>query len=297
MRAAAIGGLAILAVAASPAHAEPISLKDALGRDVVLPAPPRRIVTIFSSNTELVAALGLADRIVGIDAFTRYPPEAAAKPVVGGRLGVSVDAVVAKAPDLVLVTPARQAAHQLLAPMERLGVPTLVLMSRSIGEVLDNLRLVGRATGEPQRGRAVAEALAARLAAVAGRIAGRPCRRLVLITGQLGNGLLLAAREGTYTGDALVRAGGCHALSGRGGLAQVSPEAVLAADPEVLLLAGRDEELRELTRRPGFREMRAVREGHAHGVARAEFLIPGPRTVDGIERLANLLHPPRKTEP
>lgn len=293
----AILGLVLLLIAAVPARTEPIRLTDALGRTVVLPTVPRRIVTIFSSNTELVAALGLSARIVGIDAFTRYPPEAAAMPVVGGRLGFSVDAVVSQAPDLVLVTPARQAAHQLVAPMERLGVPTVVLTSRSLGEVLDNIRLVGRATGEPERGLALADALAARLARVADSVAGRPCPQLVLVTGRLGNGLVLVARAGTYTADALVRAGGCLALTGRGSLAQVSPEALLAADPDVLLLAGSEAELRELTSRPGFRDMRAVQAGRAHLVPRAEFLIPGPRTVDGIERLADLLHPRRQERP
>lgn len=78
MRKAVIAGLAILAVAAGLVRADPIRVEDALGRTVTLPAPPQRIVTIFSSNTELVAALGLTDRIVGIDAFTRYPAEAAA---------------------------------------------------------------------------------------------------------------------------------------------------------------------------------------------------------------------------
>lgn len=289
MRMAIIGALAGLAVA-SPAMAEPIRLTDALGRTVELWAAPRRVVTIFSSNTELVAALGLTDRIVGIDAFTRYPPEAANKPIVGGRLGFSVDAVVAKKPDLVLVTPARQAVHQLLAPMERLGLPVIVLTSRSLDEVLGNIRLVGRALGVAERGEAVAAGLEARLAAVARRLAGTVCPRTILVTGRLGNGLLLVARQDTYTGDALVRAGTCPALAHRG-IAQVSPEAVLAADPDVLLLAGQEWELVELTARPGFREMRAVRAGRAHTLPRAEFLIPGPRTVDGIERLAALLHP------
>ncbi|WP_437871463.1 ABC transporter substrate-binding protein [Methylorubrum extorquens] len=289
MHAAIIGALAGLAVA-SPAMAEPIRLTDALGRTVELRAAPRRVVTIFSSNTELVAALGLTDRIVGIDAFTRYPPEAATKPVVGGRLGFSVDAVVAQNPDLVLVTPARQAAHQLLVPMARLGLPVIVLTSRSLGEVLGNIRLVGRALGEAERGETVAAGLEARLAAVARRLAGTVCPRTILVTGRLGNGLLLVARQDSYTGDALVRAGACPALANRG-IAQVSPEAVLAADPDVLLLAGQEWDLAELTARLGFREMRAVQAGRAHTLPRAEFLIPGPRTVDGIERLAALLHP------
>ncbi|MBB2963359.1 ABC transporter substrate-binding protein [Methylobacterium sp. R2-1] len=289
MRVAIIGALTGL-TAASPAMAQPIRLTDTLGRAVELPAAPRRVVTIFSSNTELVAVLGLTDRIVGIDAFTRYPPEAANKPVVGGRLGFSVDAVVAQNPDLVLVTPARQAVHQLLAPMERLGLPVIVLTSRSLDEVLGNIRLVGRALGEAERGEAVAAGLEARLAAVARRLAGTVCPRTILVTGRLGNGLLLVARQDTYTGDALVRAGTCPALAIRG-IAQVSPEAVLAADPDVLLLAGQEWELAELTARPGFREMRAVRAGRAYTLPRAEFLIPGPRTVGGIERLAALLHP------
>ncbi len=283
--------LAALVGIAPPAFADPVTVSDAVGRTVTLPATPRRIVTIFASNTELVAAIGLADRIVGIESYTRYPPEVTGKPIVGGRLGFSVDAVVAQTPDLVVVTPSRQAMHQLVDPMERLGIPIIVLLARTMDEVLGNLRLLGRAAGVPERGDAVAAALADRLAAVRSRVAGRACPRAVLVTGRLGNGLLLAARPDTYTGDALVRAGACFALAGRGAVPQVSPEAVLAADPDVLLLAGRPDELAELTARPGFRDMRAVRTGRAFAVARTAFLIPGPRTVDGIERLARALHP------
>jgi iron complex transport system substrate-binding protein len=61
-----------LATICSTADAHPVIVRDAFNRTVKLSAPPQRIVTVFSSNTELVAALGLADRIVGLDAFTRY---------------------------------------------------------------------------------------------------------------------------------------------------------------------------------------------------------------------------------
>ena len=63
---------------------------------------------------EMVAALGLADRIVGIEAYTRYPPEVLKKPLVGGRLGFSVDEVVAQRPDLVVVTPSRWSRDRLI---------------------------------------------------------------------------------------------------------------------------------------------------------------------------------------
>ncbi|MBK5959984.1 ABC transporter substrate-binding protein [Rhodoplanes elegans] len=285
-------------VGAAPAPAGPIPppvgaivLVDAFGRTVTLPGPARRIVTIFASNTEMVAALGLSDRIVGIEAYTRHPPEVLDRPLVGGRLGFSVDAVVAQNPDLVVVTPSRQAAHQLVDPMERIGVPILVLMQRSVAEVTANIRLLGRAAGVPETGEAVATGLETRIATMSARLKNRPRPRVIMITGRLGNGLVLVARPGTYTADAVALAGGRFGLDERLTLSQVSPEAVLRADPDVLLFAGRAEDLAELTSRTGWRDMRAVRTGRAFTVPRAEFLIPGPRTVDGIVRLAALLHP------
>ncbi|ARU06514.1 ABC transporter substrate-binding protein [Comamonas serinivorans] len=284
-QAAAAPSRAFQPVSAAPA-APGLLLRDALGREVRLPAPAQRIVTIFSSNTELVSALGLAGRIVGVEDYTRYPPEVLGLPKVGGRLGFSVDAVVAQRPDLVIVTPARQAAHQLVAPMERIGVPIVVLLSRSLAEVVDNLRLVARATGVPDRGQALAAALEARLQRVDAATAGAPRPRALLITGRMGNGMLLVARPDTYTGEAVVRAGARHALPGLGTLAQVSPEAALAADPDLLLFAGTQAALDELLRLPGWRDARAVRRQRALTVSRAEFLIPGPRTITGVETLA-----------
>lgn len=291
MRAA---GLALMAAAAAlsagGATAQPATVRDALGREVTVPAPPNRIVTIFSSNTELVASLGLANRIVGIEAFTRFPPEVSGRPLVGGRLGFSVDAVVARNPDLVVVTPARQAANQLVAPMERLGIPIVVLLHRTVPEIFANIRLLAKLCGVVERGEVVVAGLQSRLDGVQARIAGQKTPSVIMVTGRLGNGMMLIARPGTYTGDAILRAGGRFALES-GTLAQVSPEAILKADPDVLLFAGSDKDMRELIRRPGWADMRAVRDQRAYAVSRAEFLIPGPRTLDGIEKLSVLLHP------
>ena len=87
------------------------------------------------------------------------------RPLVGGRLGFSVDAVVAQRPDLVVVTPSRQAANQLIDPMERLGIPIVVLLQRNVAEILANIRLLGRVAGVPERG----EEVVARFAGAARR--------------------------------------------------------------------------------------------------------------------------------
>lgn len=271
--------------------AQPVSVRDAYDRPVTLPAPPQRIIPVYSSNVELVAALGLADRIVGIEDFTRYPPEVLNRPSIGGRLGISVDATVALRPDLVVVTPARQAVFQLVDPMERLGVPIIILMQRNVAEIFANIRLLGRATGVPDRGEALAASLEGRLANIKSRIKDLPQPRVVMIRGRVGNGLLLIAQADTYTGDAIVLAGGRFALSGSSPISQVSPEAIINSDPDYLLYAGPQRELDDLVANPGWSEMRAVKSHQAVVVNRAELLIPGPRTVAGVEHLAAIFHP------
>jgi iron complex transport system substrate-binding protein len=279
-----------LGVALQPATAAPVTVHDAFGRAVTLPSPPQRIVAIFASNVEMVAALGLTDRIVGIEAYTRYPPEVLSKPLVGGRLGFSVDEVVAQRPDLVVVTPSRQAANQLIDPMERLGIPIVVLLQRNVEEILSNIRLLARLCGVAERGEALVARLQARLDKVEQRVAGLKQPSVVMITGRLGNGLLLVTRPSTYTGDAIVRAGGRLAFDG-GIIAQVSPEAIFNSDPDMLLFAGNDKDMKELIGRPGWSDMRAVKTRRVHAVSRVELLIPGPRTIDGIEHLAAIFHP------
>lgn len=276
--------------AAGEAWAQPVAVRDVLGRTVTAPRPPRRIVTVFASNTELVAALGLVDRIVGVDALTTWPPEVASIPRVSSRIGFSVDAVVAQRPDLVLVTLARNAANQLIDPMERLGIPILVLDSPDMASVMANLRLVATVCGLRSRGDQIARGLEGRLKRVADRVAGRPPPRVVMITGRLGNGLVLVTRSDTYTGDAIRLAGGRFALA-RSVAPQVSPEAIWSSNPDVLLYAGSQAQLNELLPKVGWRSMRAVLTGRAHIVPRGELLIPGPRSVDGVERLAALFYP------
>lgn len=272
-----------------------MAITDALGRQVTLPAPPRRIVTVFSSNTELIAALGLGDLIVGIDAQTFYPEAIADRPKIGGRLGLSLEQVVARQPDLVLVTPARQAVHTLLSPLEKLGIPTVVLTSRTVEEIRKNLKQVSLLTGVPETGQKMIAEMEARLAEVDRRRRGRPRPMVVLITSRLSSGLFMTARKGSYTADIVELAGGELALelvSTPGlNLPQISPEALLNLDPDIIIYTRRRGEGTELGDYLGgraFSMLKAQRQGHIYDVPSSEFLIPAPRVVDGVERLADI---------
>ena len=284
---------ALLAARRARAMGWPRVLTDGLGRTVEVAAPPRRIVAVFASNVEMLAALGLLDRVVGIEAYTRFPPEVAGKPLVGGRLGFSVEAIARLEPDLVVMTPARQAAHALTEPLARLGVPAVVVAHRDLAQVFGNIALLGQATGTEAEAATLLAGSRAKLDALALRVAGLPPPTVFLETGSTGRGAFGTVRPGTYTFDILRAAGGQAALAdlAANGPAQVSGEAILRADPDVYLLAGRPDQAAEVPDRPGFAALRAVRAGRLHAVPRAELLIPGPRVVAGVERLARLLHP------
>ncbi|PWC26670.1 ABC transporter substrate-binding protein [Teichococcus aestuarii] len=268
----------------------PRHVEDALGRGVFLPAPPQRIVAIFASNVELLAALGMVPRIVGIEAYTRFPPEVVGKPLVGGRLGFSAEAIARLGADLVVMTPARQAAGTLLDPLGRAGIPVLVVEHRDVPQVFANIALLAEATGTEAEAAVLLEGLRARLAAVAARLAGRTRPRVYLEVSSTGRGVFGIPRPDSYTADAVRLAGGALAFPVLHGPAQVSGEAVLRAEPDVILLAGTAAQAEALTRRPGWEGLRAVREGRVHAVPRALLLIPGPRVVEGVEHLAPLLH-------
>ncbi|WP_206020806.1 ABC transporter substrate-binding protein [Roseococcus sp. SYP-B2431] len=280
---------------AGEARAEgwPRAMEDGLGRRVEIPASPQRIIGIFASNVEMLASLGLVPRLVGIEAFTRFPPEVVNLPKVGGRLGFSAEAIARLAPDLVVMTPARQAAHLLIAPLSRLGIPCLVVIHGNLPRIFSNIELLARATGSEERAAELLRGLPVRLEAVAARIAGRPPVRVFLEVSSTGRGAYGTPRPDTYTMDILIRAGGVPALPPlpAAGPPQVSGEAILRADPEIYLVAGRPDQAAEVALRPGFAGIAAVRQGRVHVVSRSELLIPGPRAVNGVESVARILHP------
>lgn len=259
---------------------------------MVIARPPRRIVAIFASNTEMLAAIGALDRVVGVEAFTRFPPEVRGLPLVGGRLGFSAEAIARLEADLVVMTPARNAAHALTEPMSRIGIPTLVVTHRDLPQIFANLRLLGLATGQEGVAEALVGRLEARLAAVRSRVAHRVPVRLFLETSSTGRGVFGTIRPGSYSFDAVRLAGGESVFPGLSphGPPLVSGEAILRADPAVFLVAGRPEQAAEVPVRTGFAALSAVRGGRVHVVSRAHFLIPGPRVVEGVESLSRLLH-------
>lgn len=123
------------------------------------------------------------------------------------------------------------------------------------------------------------------------------CPKVVLITGRIGGLLLIARRSystvNAYTADIVTKAGGCLVFDGGESslpqLNQVSPEVILAANPDIVLFAGDNTDLLALTHNiAGWDEMKAAQTGFVRAVNRSLLLIPGPRVIDGVEVLSTI---------
>ncbi|MHB8897456.1 MAG: ABC transporter substrate-binding protein [Thermoguttaceae bacterium] len=262
-------------------------------------AVPQRIITMAPSVTETVFALGLGDRVVGVSDYCNYPPEALAKPKIGGLLNPNFERIVGLHPDAVLLL---ESSVQDPSVFGKLQIPFLEVDHLGIDGVVASIRQIGAACGAESRAQAILDDIGRRLDRISEKTAGRrPPRVMVAIDRTLGAGSLqdvyIAGRDG-HIDRILELAGGRNAWTGgRVRFPVVSQEGILQIDPEVIVdlacaLAGKNADAAVL--RGDWQclaEVDAVRNGRVYLVADAYATIPGPRFILFVEKLARLLHP------
>ncbi|MEJ2305677.1 MAG: ABC transporter substrate-binding protein [Anaerolineales bacterium] len=157
----------------------PLTLEDSLGRTVTLDAPAQRIVSLAPSNTEILFAIGAGDQLVGRDAFSDYPPEAAQIADVGGGWGdLNLETIVSLEPDLVLA--AELSPPEQVQSLESLGLTVYLLKNPlQLDGLYSNLLTVGQITGHEKEAATLADALKQRVIAVEDKLAVVETRPLV----------------------------------------------------------------------------------------------------------------------
>ena len=255
------------------------------------PPYPRRVVCLTEETTETLYRIGAADLVVGVSGFTVRPPEARRKPRVSSFLSADAEAILALRPDLVVGFSDLQA--DIAKDLVRRGVPVLVTNQRSVGEILQVVRLVGAAVGRAEAGAALADELAAGLSRVADAAATLPRRPRAffeewpepLISGIRWVSELVELCGGE---DVCAESRSSHAASGR----IFEPSEVARRDPEVVLASwcGKKARREVIVARPGFAATAAVREDQLYEVKSAVILQPGPAALtEGAAQLAAIL--------
>ena len=266
----------------------PVTLVDATGTKVTVAREPQRIITLAPSLTEMVYALGLAPRVVGVSAWSDYPPEAAEKPVVGDAFALNREKILALKPDLIFADQNLQ--PQAAAELRQLGLPVFVIAPQTLDEVLASISTLGRLTGATQSADQLVRNLRNRIEAVRSRTGKLAVDDRPRVFVEIWNDPLMTAGPGSFIDELVTLAGGVNVAAATGqAWPQVSPEWVLARNPQVIVLTLHNKA--EVLARPGWNVTEAVRAGRVFEVVPDPLVRTGPRLVDGLEALARLLHP------
>ncbi len=263
-----------------PLQAAAVTVRDDGGRSVQLAQPPQRIVSVLPALTEMVCQLGQCARLVGVDRYSSWPASVKALPRVGGGLEPSIEAIVALKPDLVLMAGSARGGERLQA----LGIPVLNFEPKTHEDVQRILGLLGQVLGVPQAPQVWREILAGQEAAAQAVPAPARAWRVYFEV----NDAPYAASQSSFIGQTLVRLGLGNIVPGDlGPFPRINPEMVVRADPDVLMMGARQGEV--LASRPGWRQMRAVRQGRVcvFSPDEADILVrPGPRMAEAAQLMA-----------
>jgi len=295
--------LPLLAGCARPPFAQPVApatgsgfplvATAAQGAEVTIPARPERIVSTSPAVTEILFALGAADRVTAVSDRSNYPPEAAARPKIGGFFTPSVEKVLGARPDLVIGQ--RGNPPDFIENIRRSGVPIFTVDPQTLDGILSTIQQIARLIGDESTGERLVGDMQRRLAAIDASVrdipeAERPTVFLVLQVSPP-----WTAGRGTFQDDAIRAAGGRNIAAEIEGFRAFSTESLVAGNPDFLLLSTMDGDpnrmKRDVLADPVLGRLSAVRDGRLVVLDADPLMRAGPRILDAIEQMARAFYP------
>ena len=254
---------------------------------------PRRIVSLAPSVTEILYALELGERIVGVTDFCNYPKEAKAKPKVGGFFNPDIETIVSLKPDLIIGMP-NLGNKRVIQGLSSLDVPILTVTSFTISDVLNSILIIGRRCGVVQRAERLVSGLQKRIERIKVLTKDAKKTRVLFV---FSYEPLITAGRGTFIDEFISLSGGVNiAEDTRNRYSRRSIEEIIVKQPEIIITTTNmnsfdAQNSRNVTAWKRWKDLPAVKSGRVFGVNGDFFLRPGPRIVIGLEKIAEMIHP------
>lgn len=265
----------------------PASFTDGVGRTFELKQTPEKIVSLSPAHTEILFALGLGDKVVGVSNWCNKPEEVLEKEKVGDAFSLNKEKLVALKPDILFI-PGTEDSQQ-VKEIEDLGIAVYVSNPASVAEVLEDIERVATVTGVEKKGKDLAAKMEQELGSLSDSLetqgASKPTVLVVL------DQELWTVGPGSFMDDVLSRAGGDNIIKDvEMPYLQVSMEEALAKDPDVILITVPEDLITGLISRPGWSDLGAVKDGRVYFVDGDLTSRPGPSIVDGVKEIARCLY-------
>lgn len=260
------------------------------------PNVARRIVSLSPNVTEILFALGLGDRVVGVTDVCTYPPQARVKPHVGTFPMPNIEQIVMLKPDLIILLPSYREA---IRKFQSLGLAMLVVKNDTIHDVLESIKQIASRTGVEEAGEILRREMTQQLEQLRGKRESLPHKRVLFVVGKNPGTLqqIYAVGPGTFLDEILQAAGAVNIMADSPtSYPIVSKEAIITRDPEVILDASigekPSEEQRKMNRElwSQLQTVSAVKQGRVFFIDDPQITIPGPRIPESIKYLMSLIH-------
>ncbi len=256
-------------------------------------AAPKRIISLAPSITEILFALGLEEKIVGVTANCDFPLRAKKIEKVGYFGIYNLEKIVKLEPDLVIAGHANTDA--IFLGLKRMNIPLAVFSSEDLSEVLETVGKIGKITGSEELAKAVIAGMRARIARVKEKTRAQKKPRVFVL---IWDDPLMTAGKDSFIHELVTIAGGENiAKEVWTDYSLISQEFVAYKNPEVIILEdmGRrwknKNESEVIVRQIGLTNTSAAKTGKIYQDIDPDLLLrPGPRLIDGLEKLAKKLH-------
>ncbi|MFC7147553.1 ABC transporter substrate-binding protein [Cohnella cellulosilytica] len=265
----------------------PLALKDSTGTDVVFEQAPERVVTIAPSETEVMFAIGAGAKVVAVDNYSDYPEEAQALEKVGD-MNTNLEALLAAKPDVVLAHSGMQA--NVIEELRKLDVKVFASDPKTLQQVMEKIGTVGQIMNAQEGAAQVVATMNDELKRVTDALQGVAAKKVYM---EFSPGWTVGSGE--YMDEVLTLAGGDNVSKANSGWFEVDPEAVIQANPEVILYAvnpnfdlGIPQAIKE---RPGFDAIDAVKNDRMFAVDDNSISRVGPRLTKVLYDMAKAIHP------
>lgn len=271
---------------AKSAGAFPVTITDDASRTVTIESEPKAIVSLAPANTEIVYALGIFDRLVGVTTYDDYPAQVKDVAKVGDFTTPNLEAIAAAKPDVILITGGVQA--DVLSKLEGVGAKVVVIDPQDLDGVFSAIADVAKVTGTTAKGDEVVAKMKTDLADIEAQLAGtQPTPAFI----EIGWNPLFTAGPGTLLDDLLTRGGGTNVVT-QSGYVGYSVEQLVKDAPAVYL--GTHSSIGDsaaFSKRPGYSALASVIGGKVFALDDNLVSRPGPRVIEGVRNIATALHP------
>jgi iron complex transport system substrate-binding protein len=279
---------------AEEAPEAPAVYTDQLGRTITLEKVPERIVSLAPSNTEILFALGLGDKVVGVTKSCDYPAEALEKPKIGGFSTPNLEEIVALSPDLVIAAPRHE--DEFIPQLEEKGIKVLGLNPRNFETILGAITLVGEVTGKDKEAAQVVAEMESRIKAVTDKVSGLAENERPAVFYLTWHDPLKTSGAESLADELIDKAGGVNIFRDVTGTQTIDLETLVARNPQVMIAGigmgtGEDLPLQYLMNEPRLKNTGAGASGSIYGIDMDITGRGSPRIVEGLEQIAKCIHP------